>query len=106
LSAPAWINLQARGHAVYSHFSSRQFIPAAYVQWCYPALARESKSLERRFALIQNSGRSGGGSMNRRLDSYGEMRVNWTAVLSILAMLAVSFGVWGAAIRAGIALFR
>ena len=44
--------------------------------------------------------------MNRRLDSYGEMRVNWTAVLSILAMLAVSFGVWGAAIRAGIALFR
>jgi len=76
------------------------------VQWCYPALARESKSLERRFALIQTSGRSDGGPMNRRLDSSSALRVNWTAVLSILAMLAVSFGVWGAAIRAGIALLK
>jgi hypothetical protein len=44
--------------------------------------------------------------MNRRLDSSSALRVNWTAVLSILAMLAVSFGVWGAAIRAGIALLK
>jgi hypothetical protein len=44
--------------------------------------------------------------MNRQLDSSGAVRVNWTAVLGILAMLAVSFGVWGAAIRAGIALLK
>jgi hypothetical protein len=44
--------------------------------------------------------------MNRRLDTSSEMRVNWTAVLSILAMLAVSVGVWGAAIRAGIAFLK
>jgi hypothetical protein len=44
--------------------------------------------------------------MNRQLDSFGAVRVNWTAVLGILAMLAVSFGVWGAAIRAGIALLK
>ena len=44
--------------------------------------------------------------MNRQLDSSGTLRVNWTAVLGILAMLAVSFGVWGAAIRAGIALLK
>jgi hypothetical protein len=44
--------------------------------------------------------------MNRRLDSSGAMQVNWTAVLGLLALLAVSVGVWGAAIRAGIALLK
>lgn len=34
----------------------------------------------------------------------GEVRVNWTALLGLAAVVALSVGAWGAAIKAGIAL--
>jgi len=33
----------------------------------------------------------------------GEVRVNWTALVGLAAVVALSVGAWGAAIKAGIA---
>ena len=40
------------------------------------------------------------------VEAPGSGGMDWTAILGLLAVVAVSIGIWGAAIKAGIALLR
>jgi hypothetical protein len=53
-----------------------------------------------RYALFEGSTVE---RVNRKFEP-GEIRVNWTAVIGVVAIVTVSIGIWGAAIKAGMAL--